>query len=698
MEARKDAPTCVSDTGSPTDAQPVPTHRESNDSGPGARKDVRTNVSGPISLWRNIALIAGGFSFVICLLIIVNYLQINRIDPVETKTSDALVGRLSQNPDDAGLREQIRTLDLLSRKAYFTTQWQIRMGGYLLLIGVIITIVAAQMMLSNEKKMVDLKPESKTDLIFLQKRTRRWVTGFSVVLVAVTLVFAYMTYRRLGSRFDTTLAEIAQPRQSPEPASTGKTTSEEITQTPQESTEPTPAETGSVEESLKQTEPGPVEESAEKAKPEVNPVQQQEQAKITETGITASTPEETVSTPKNYSADTPGFNYEVPFSEEVAKNYNAFRGPGSNGIAFNTNIPENWNGETGENIRWKTKIPLQGYNSPVVWNDKIFLTGASKDKREVYCFDSQSGEILWTSAVENIPGSPATAPKVPDYTGYAASTGTTDGKHFYAIFANADVAAFDFDSNRVWGRNLGSPDNHYGYGSSLQLYKGKLIIQWDQQDVHKVMALSTETGETVWETDRNVKISWASPVIASTESGPQLVLAADPLVVAYNPDSGEELWNFNCLSGEVGPSVACNRTMVFALNEYASLVGIKIGSPPEKAWEDYTYLSDVPSPVATDKHLIVSTSYGVVACFTVETGEMIWEAEFDNSIYSSPVIAEGKVYLIDKQGITHIFRPGDEYIHIADCPLGEGSVCTPAFANGRIFIRGYENLYCIGEE
>jgi len=648
-------------------------------------------------LWQSVAMVAGAFSFVICLLIIVNYIQINRIDPVETSTIDALVNRLSQNPDDLQLREQIRTLDLLARKAYFTNQWQIRMGGYLLLIGIIIVIISMQMLLSAEKKKVDIKPESKTDLLFMQRQTRRWVTGFSVVLVGITMIFAYLTYRQLGTKFDITLAQANHP----------------VTETPE----------GDIETQFKDTEdnnaiPIDIEEKVPEA-PENKPITKTANKPVVEKieTPTIESPEnestssnevisEGVKTNKpnassnleSFTSALPGFEYTVPFSEKVAMNYNAFRGPGGNGVAFQKNIPTSWNGETGENVLWKTEIPLEGFNSPIVWEDKIFLTGATKSKMEVYCFDRKSGEILWTAPVENIPGSPATAPKVPDYTGYAASTGATDGKNVYVIFANADIAAYDFDGNMVWGRNLGVPDNHYGYGSSLLVYKDKVIVQWDQRNVQKVMALSVDDGKTVWETDRDVKISWASPVIASTAQGPQLILAADPLVISYNPDNGEEIWKLKCLSGEVGPSVAVGGDMVFALNEYASLVGIKLGENPEVAWEDYDYLSDVPSPVATDKYLIVSTSYGVIACYEKQTGEKLWEAEFDNSIYASPVIADGKVFLMDKQGIMHIFKADKVYETIAESPLGEGSVCTPAFSDGRIYIRGEKHLFCIGEK
>lgn len=620
-------------------------------------------------LWQNTALLAGAFSFVICMLIIVNYIQINRINPVETQTIDALVNRLNTNPDDQQLREQIRTLDLLARKAYFTNQWQIRMGGYLLFIGVIMVIISMQMLLINQKKNIVINPESKTDLIYTQKQTRRWISGFSAILVSVTLVFAFLTYRQLGNKFVKTLVKEKIPVENIVPLAIK--IPEPETKSPAADTVAKPLEKST---ELVQPDKTQVSETATKAKPEL--------AHKTDA----------------YTSNTPGFEYEIPFPKNFARNFSTFRGPGGNGISFQKNIPLSWDGETGENILWKTEIPLKGFNSPIIWDDKVFLTGATKEKREVYCFDGNNGKILWATAVENIHGSPATAPVVPDYTGYAAPTGATDGKHVYVIFANADVAALDFEGKMVWGKNLGVPDNHYGYSSSLLVYHDNLIVQWDQRNIQKVMALSTENGTTVWETERDVKISWASPVIASTRQGPQLILAADPYVISYNPETGKENWKLKCLSGEVGPSVAVGNQMVFALNEYASLVGIKLGVQPEKAWEDYSYLSDVPSPVATNQYLFVSTSYGVVACFATATGEMLWETEFDNSIYASPVIADGKVYLIDKQGITHIFKTDKEYHRVAEAHLGEGCVCTPAFSEGRIYIRGEKHLFCIGEK
>ena len=387
-----------------------------------------------------------------------------------------------------------------------------------------------------------------------------------------------------------------------------------------------------------------------------------------------------------------------PTEKEIRENFTSFRGPGGNGISYHTGIPENWNGETGENVLWKIALPLRGFNSPVIWDDKLFVTGADESKREVYCIDRHTGKIIWTALVDNIMGSPAQSPEVANYTGYAAPTVATDGRKVYAIFSNGDIIALDMGGNRVWSRNLGVPQNHYGYSSSLMMYENKVIVQYDNKTLPQLIALDAGSGETVWSTTRDVKISWASPVVVSTGDRTEIILAADPGVASYDPISGKELWRLDCIYGEVGPSVAYADGIVFALNEYANLVAIKLGEQPEILWEDSEYLSDVPSPVATDELLIVATSYGVVVCYDAKTGTKYWETEFDNTIYASPLISEGKVYLIDKKGVMHIFKVDKEFVPIAEPTLGEKAVCSPAFANGRIYLRGNKNLFCIGKK
>jgi len=595
-----------------------------------------------LRIWKKVATISAGFSLLVALLLIVNYLQYSRLDPVEQETINNLVERLDEEPDNEQLRKEIRTIDLLSRKAYFTSQWQIRTGGYLLLIGVILFVISMQM-LSSEKKEVEFL--EKDDVFFAQAKSRKWLALGGTTLVVLALLSAFLSHNSLNDK----LVEAALPDSLQNNSAKAKNniTNNAITE-----------DTLADEEILDSLENG---------------------AGTSETDTT--------------------LNKLSPFpnSKELLANYPTFRGLGGNGIVSKKDIPSSWNGTNGTNILWKTKIPLEGFNSPVIWGDRVFITGANASKREVYCFDANTGKILWTHEVKNIPNSQP-APKVTPDTGHAAPTMATDGRRAYAIFSNGDIIALDMEGNRVWAKSLGVPGNHYGHSSSLMLFQDKLIVQYDQKTSGKVMALSTETGKVAWSTDRKVKISWASPLVVFTGKATEILLTADPFVASYNPYSGKENWKIDCIFGEVGPSLAYADGVVFVTNEYANLCAIQIGEKPSILWENDEFLSDVPSPVATKEHLFLVTSYGTVVCYGAKDGKKFWDHDFGVSFYGSPILANGRIYLINMKGNTHIFSASEKFSEIANNPLGEKSVCTPAFADGRIFIRGDKSLFCIGKK
>ena len=608
--------------------------------------------------WNRIIWIAGMFSFIICVLIIVNYAQINRLDPINTEVINKLVERLNQNPEDNELREQIREMDLLARKAYFTNQWQIRTGGYMLLIGIAIVIIGFQVIITNRKKNPQFSDNGDKDLLQKQKITRKWVSIGGTLVVIAALASAYLSHKSLENRFD--VAAIGEPQEIEQQTS---------------STEGTFS--GSTKEDVA-----------------VNPPQDQTQA-ISDIPDDSTT--ESTITKEEISESSIVTNSSVPVPTSSEDNFTNFRGPGGNGIATQKNIPIDWNGETGENIAWKVAIPLRGFNSPIIWGNKLFISGAKESRREIYCLDRNSGEFLWTAKVENVPESPAKEPEVANYTGHAAPTMATDGNKVFAIFSNGDIVGLDMDGNQVWARNLGAPVNHYGHSSSLMVYKDKIIVQYDQKNLKRILALSVNTGETVWSKTRDVKISWASPVIVNTGTRMEAILAAEPFVISYDPDTGNELWRADCIAGEVGPSVAYADGIVFSVNDYSKLAAIKIGDTPEILWESEDYLSDIPSPVATNNYLFLATSYGVIVCYDAKNGTILWEHEIDNTINSSPMIVEDNIYLIDKQGIMYIFKVDKEYIPVSQPVLGEKIACTPAFAEGKIYLRGYDHLYCIGK-
>jgi outer membrane protein assembly factor BamB len=168
------------------------------------------------------------------------------------------------------------------------------------------------------------------------------------------------------------------------------------------------------------------------------------------------------------------------------------------------------------------------------------------------------------------------------------------------------------------------------------------------------------------------------------------------MIASYNPEDGKEMWHVNCISGEVGPSIAYANGVVYSVNDFSKLSAIEIGDPPKLLWEDSEYLSDIPSPLATGKFLFLVTSYGATVCYDAKSGTKYWEQEFETPTYASPMLAEGKVFLMDKKGVMHIFMADQTYKAVAQPAIGEGSSCTPAFADGKIVIRGDKHLFCIG--
>ncbi|MEI8112769.1 MAG: PQQ-binding-like beta-propeller repeat protein [Bacteroidia bacterium] len=603
-----------------------------------------------IKIARQIAWIAAGFAIVMAFLLIANFAQTRLNKPTDSKTIPALVKRLSQNPGDEELKSEIRAFDLMARKAYFTSQWQLRTGSYLMFLAIIISVLAIRYILSAKSKLNEIDGIEKVnelDKLVAQKGVIYVGSG----LIILALISGILSYNSLKEY---------NPNES-------KAVQEEK-----------PAETVSV----------PVQQqddaSSITAVPTESPV-------IAEKAIQESVPV-TTTAEKVVVAPSTGF----PSVAELKANYPFFRGSQGDGVAFQKNTPTDWNGSGGKNVLWKVKVPKAGFSSPIIWGNQLFVTGADAQSRVVYCYDKNSGTLLWEVAADNIEGSPAKMPKVTADTGLAAPTMATDGHSVFAIFATGDVIAIDMSGKRLWARNLGVPDNHYGHGSSLIVYKDKLLIQYDSNKTGKLIALATKSGETVWETSRNSKISWSSPILVNTGSRMELIMTTNPNVNGYDPQTGKELWNIACLSGEVGPSAGYTNGMVFAANEYAKLVGIKIGDAPEIVWESDEFLPEVSSPLAVNGLLYIATTYGVFACYDAKTGTKNWSQEYGDSFYSSPVYADGKVYITDMTGKTHIVKATKDYQLIGTPELGEKAVCSPVFQDGRVYLRGMNQLYCLG--
>jgi outer membrane protein assembly factor BamB len=194
-------------------------------------------------------------------------------------------------------------------------------------------------------------------------------------------------------------------------------------------------------------------------------------------------------------------------------------------------------------------------------------------------------------------------------------------------------------------------------------------------------------------------MSWSSPALIETAAGLQLILNDEQNVTAYDPATGKQIWMVKCLGGEVAPSPAYNgKGIIFVANEYAQASALKLtGGTPEILWQYDEYLPEISSPVAAENLFFITTSAGDVVCLDAATGKAKWKQEFDKGFSSSPVLVGDRVYAIDVAGVVHIFGAAPEYKEIGTIALGEPVHATPAFMDGRIYIRGDENLYCVGK-
>lgn len=343
-----------------------------------------------------------------------------------------------------------------------------------------------------------------------------------------------------------------------------------------------------------------------------------------------------------------------PTADETRRNWPRFRGPGGLGVCADAHAPTTWDAGSGAGIQWKTRVPLSGNNSPVVWNDCVFLSGADANHSAVYCFDAERGALKWQQYVTHNSACQGKMPDVNADTGYAAPTMTTDGQRVFAMFANGDVAAFDREGKAIWTRRLGVPDNPYGHAASLAMYRDLLLIQFDQgsgkDQRSRLLALNHITGQTTWVAQRAVPSSWSSPIVISIGQHPLIITAANPWLIAYNPTNGKEYWRVKCLRADVGPSPVFANGIIYTASESSLLTAIRVDmadphAQPSVLWTAEDGLPDTASPLATDEFVFVLASYGVLTCYDARSGELLWDEEFDSDFSSSPSLVGTRLYL-----------------------------------------------------
>ncbi len=396
-----------------------------------------------------------------------------------------------------------------------------------------------------------------------------------------------------------------------------------------------------------------------------------------------------------------------PSEEELLVNWPRFRGAAGDGACTNTNLATHWDTPNEVGIVWKSAVPAQGFNSPIVWGDRLFLSGGDREHRFVFAYDVSTGRLVWTCPIKGVVGSPVEPPDIPEETGFAAATMATDGRLVFVIFANGDLVGVGLDGTVAWSKNLGVPNNPFGHATSLIVWRDQLIVQMDQDEGEKtgsgVYGLDTATGRSLWRRSRPVPSSWATPIVIEPASGPQLITLGDPWVIAYKPSDGTELWRAECLEGEVTPSPVYAGGMVLVVCPSSRLVAIRPDgqgdvTASQVAWKSEAEIPDITSPVANDQRVFTVNTGGVLTCFSTVDGSRVWEHELNMDVHASPSLVGDQLYLISVTGTLVVADVRTEFREVWRQELGEKVSASPAFAGGRIFVRGEKQLFCIGVE
>jgi outer membrane protein assembly factor BamB len=334
----------------------------------------------------------------------------------------------------------------------------------------------------------------------------------------------------------------------------------------------------------------------------------------------------------------------------------------------------------------------------------VFLSGGDETKCEVMCFDGQSGKLVWRRAMPKTAGSPDEKPEVPDQCGMAAATVATDGLRVYAMFANGDLAAFNFDGNAAWSKHLAVPKNPYGHATSLLTWQDRVIVQFDQGEpeerLSKLYAFDGATGAIVWQQPRPAGASWATPIVFDAAGRSQVVTVGVPWVISYSAKDGTEIWRANCLDGEVTPSPIFAGGTLFIVSPSTKLQTIRPDGQGEVTktqlgWQAEDGIPDVTSPVSNGELVFVIDGGGMLTCYDARDGKKQWEHDMGDGCNASPSIASNRLYLITKKGTLTVVEAGRQFKELGRSPLGEEVFASPAFAKKKIFVRGMKHLICL---
>ena len=421
---------------------------------------------------------------------------------------------------------------------------------------------------------------------------------------------------------------------------------------------------------------------------------------------------------------------------DAEKYWHQWRGPQASGVAPHGDPPIEWS-ET-KNIRWKTAIPGQGHATPIVWDDIVFVTSAVETNKQIelapieeprrrrgrrgrsaapssiqqfviFAINRSDGSIRWQQvAREEVPheGTHQTG-------SWAANSPITDGEHVYAYFGSRGLYCYDMGGNLQWEKDLGDMTTRrsFGEGSSPALYGDVIVINWDHEGNSFIVALDKRTGEELWKVDRDESTSWSTPIIVKHNGPPQVIVNATNRTRGYDLATGKTLWECGGMTANTIPSPVTANGIVYVTSGFRgnALQAIRLAEAEGDitgaaaiAWDYGRDTPYVPSPLLYgDTLYFLKHNRGMLSAFNASTGEAYYgpeRLEGISDVYASPVGAEDRIYIADRDGVTLVIKHGSTLEILAENVLSDGFNASPAIVGKEIFLRGNKSLYCIASD
>lgn len=398
-----------------------------------------------------------------------------------------------------------------------------------------------------------------------------------------------------------------------------------------------------------------------------------------------------------------------------ADNWPQWRGPTMNGVSAEKNLPLSWT--TEENIAWKLALPGLSGSTPIVWRDRVFLNVAEGNDLYLWCVDRAKGALAWKKQL----GSGNVKMRKQNM---SSPSPVTDGKNVYVMTGTGVFKGFDFSGKELWSRDLqreyGAFGLNWGYASSPLLTDDALYVQvlhgMRTDDPSYVMRLDKASGKTIWKVDRPTAAimespdSYTTPALLRYGKKVELVITGGDCVTGHDQATGKELWRANGLNPDNNPSyrivaspVIFNE-IIYAPTRVKPLLALKAGGRGDVTGSHVLWSTmngpDVPTPVTDGQYFYVVNDRGIMWCLDAKTGaEVYGQQRLKPGTYSgSPVLADGKIYVTNEDGLTSVVRAGPKFEILAENPLNDYCLSSPAISDRQIFIRTTQYLYCIGKK